>query len=301
MDNLYSTSYYQKISEIGGTKLFSFYLSNIKNRENIVNGIQKEKELHFGTYAPFWLPNFLVKNKDLKKLEDFLEEIIIKSKESKINSIFVKLAPNFYSENIASFLFLLEKKEFELFSSSLWQAIDLRNIKNIDEYVKILPHSSKKILNKYNPNDFFLKELSLLDKKKIEASYKLINNNRKRNGKKLKYSLSYLYKLVSNENKKVKIFNFFYRESHIASAICHVTQRDILYIANWGDYGHSNKYSVMYNFCLELIKYCINNNYKILDFGVSTSLSDENLNLFRFKNKLGCAPFSQKIYRIEFR
>ena len=50
--------------------------------------------------------------------------------------------------------------------------------------LKILPHSSKKILNKYNPNDFFLKELSLLDKKKIEASYKLINNNRKRNGKK---------------------------------------------------------------------------------------------------------------------
>jgi hypothetical protein len=55
----------------------------------------------------------------------------------------------------------------------------------------------------------------------------------------------------------------------------------------------------MYNFCLELVKFCLKNNFKILDFGLSTSLNNENLNLFIFKNKLGCNPFSQKIFRIK--
>ena len=299
MDNLYSTSYYQKISEIEDTKLFSFYLSKIKNRESIINGLQKKDELHLGTYAPFWLPNFLIKNKDLNKLNEYLEELISKSKKKKISSIFIKLAPNLYSKNITSFSFLLEKKNFQIISSSLWQAINLKNIKNINDYIEILPHSSKKILNKYNSDDFFLKEINLLDKKKLEDSYELINNNRKQIGQKLKYSFSYLKKLVSNENEKIKVFNFFYKEAYVASAICHITKKGILYIANWGDYGHSNKYSVMYNFCLELVKFCLKNNFKILDFGLSTSLNNENLNLFRFKNKLGCNPFSQKIFRIK--
>jgi hypothetical protein len=299
MENLYSTSTYQDISEIKNSKSISLNLFETYNREDLISGIQIKKELYFGTYAPFWLPNFLIKNKDLKKLEEYLDELIIKNKKNKISSISIKLAPELYSENIIPFSFLLEKKKFKKSSSSLWQAIKLKNFNNKNDYIASLPHSSKKILNKYNENDFHLNEINLFDEKKLESSYGLINNNRKKIGRNLKYSFKYLKKLVSTEKERIKVFDLLYQRKHVASAICHITAKDVLYIANWGDYGHSNKYSVMYNFCLELIKLCIEKKIKILDFGLSAGLKEKNFNLFRFKKKLGCTTYSQSIYKIK--
>lgn len=298
MENLYSTYNYQNICPQKNSKPIKFNIFDSSELQNIINGVLIGKNLSFGIFAPFWFPNFLEKTSDLDKLDKYLNEIIKLSIKLKVKSIAIKLPPEFYSNNIASFIYLLEVKKFKQTSLTLWQCLDLKNIKNKDDYIKFLPYSSKKILKKFNEKDFEMKLVNLLDNKKIKDSYDLINRNRNRKGNKLKYSFEYLKKIIFHEKEKITIFDLYYKNKIVASAICHLTYKNTLYVANWGDNVHNLKYSVMYNFCLELIKYCIQKKIYILDFGISTDLKNQNHSLFSFKKKIGCKSFVQKTYKI---
>jgi hypothetical protein len=98
----------------------------------------------------------------------------------------------------------------------------------------------------------------------------------------MKYSSSYLIDLMSNFEDQVKIFSIKIDSRLVAAAICHKTKENILYVASWGDYGHSLEYSPMYKFASELVGYCLENNFDYLNEFIDL-FCKTNKNLISFK------------------
>ena len=300
MDNIYSSKNFNDISDVKNSECISIRLFDSDREENLIHGLKVNNELFFGVYAPFWLPNFIHKTSDLIKLENYLDEIIRQVIKKKYKSISIKLAPDFYSKNVNILNYLIEKKKFKQQNNILCGYIPLFEIKNLNDYVNSLIYSSRRNLKRYNKNDFKIESINLDDEKKIKISYDLIDRNRKNIGKKLSYSFSHLKKLILAEKKKIQIFDFYYQKKHIAAAICHQTSKNILYVANWGDHkGDDLKFSVMYNFCYEIIKYCLEKKIEILDLGHSICNENHTDGNFQFKKNLGCTFAAQKLFKLE--
>ena len=301
MSNIYSTEAYCDISEIENAKTILFSLFNRLEPEYQINGLQIGGECTFGIYAPFWLPYFAYLTTDLSKLENYLVEVIRLCRERcAARSIKIRLPPVFYSESIECLNFLLEKKGFRCANSALWQAINISKFSSRSNYESILKYSSRKVLNKTRELNLCTDRLDNDNFDQISCAYDLINRNRNSIGLSLKYSKEYLLKFMSTHPGKISIFNLLLDGVPIAAAITHTPQKNILYIAAWGDYGHRLAASPMYQFASSLVEYCISNQFRYLDFGVSSDLDLFTPNLFKFKENIGCTATIQRTYSMIF-
>ena len=210
----------------------------------------------------------------------------------------IRLPPYFYDDSIEILEYLIKKYGFEEINSALWQMVDIKNHKSQTDYEESLRHSARKILKKTFLADVSLKEIAQTDHSSISHAYDLINENRNKNNTALKYSKNYLMKLISAFGTKIKIFTLQIDSNIVAAAICHKTAENIMYVASWGDYGHDLKFSPMYKFSSELVRYSIKKNYEYLDFGLSCDRDVENSNLLHFKKNIGCKTTSQRTFML---
>lgn len=298
MDNIYSTFEYQNISEISGHTPLHIRLFDSNEPYNQVYGFKFNNQGYFGLNSPFCIPNFIYQHSNLEKIEENFLEFFNACKKNSLEKIHIRFAPNFYQNSLTLTEFTLKKLGANLTNIGLWQSIDCKKLTDVNAYINSLKHSSRKILKKFGANHIHLDNLDLNDFQKIQSAYDLINKNRLNIGTQLKYSQAYLIKLIQTFPKKVKIFNLEIDGVIVAAAICHITQEKILYVAAWGDYGHSLNHSPMYNFALELVNFCIKEGIDYLDFGISSDLNLHTPNLHSFKQNIGCQTYLQNTYQI---
>lgn len=285
---IYSTKKYHEISLIG--ELEKFQIDNLEN----IYSFKNLNQALFGVYAPFWHPKFLKGNSDYLKLENILRELMLQIAKKNFKEALIRLPPNFYDPSIALFEFLLFKHGFFIENVALWQAICLKGYNSHDQYECSLKHSARKVLKKFSIDEVVFEKINNEDKKEVEVAYSIINANRMQRGIKLKYDLNYLLSLIESFPQIVNIFTLKINGQNVASAICHQTNDNILYVAAWGDSGHSLSASPMYTFSSKLVEFCLMHNYEYLDFGVSTDLNSDNEKLYSFKRNIGCKPYLQK-------
>ncbi len=301
MFNIYSSNRFQEISEIASITPIHFSLFDSHEIECQIYGLQLGNESTYGIYTPFWLPNFAYLLNDPIKLENYLLELIRLTKKANPNgSITIRFPPYFYCKTIQYLNFLLEKIGFQTINFALWQMIDIRQFNSQKNYENHLKYSSRKVLKKLQEKNSRLELLNFNDINGISCAYNLINRNRLSIGVNLKYSTNYLLNLINIYGEKIKIFNFLVDETPVAAAITHIPQDGILYIAAWGDYGHTLSGSPMYQFASALVKYCLDNDLKFLDFGISSDLKLYTPNLFKFKQNIGCDTTTQRTYKSNF-
>lgn len=299
MNNLYSTLKYNQISEIEGNTPLHIQLFGSIEPHNQVYGVTSQNQAYFGLNSPFWLPNFLYQYSNIEKIEDGFTELIEQCKKRSLDRINIRLAPYFYENSIVTSEFVLRKMGFSTTNNALWQTIPCQSISNKTSYIDSLKHSSRKAIKKFQGHSVSLVEVDLLDIKQVEAAYELINKNRLKINTKLKYTLSYLIKLIESFPANIRLFNLNVNDELVAAAICHVTQAKILYVAAWGDYGHELEYSPMYNFAAELVNLCLREEIHYLDFGISSDLNLYTPKLHSFKENIGCQTFPQHTFLLD--
>lgn len=296
IDNIYSSREFQKISEVPNTKEIHLTLFESNAEVNEIHGLTLNKTATFGLFAPFWMPNFLGRHSDIKILNDYVHNLIAQC-SSYANKIEIRLAPSFYNGNIDALKYLLQKNGFSISNVATWQYISLSGFKNAIEYESSLKHSSRKVINNFNKlYQSLMREVNLKDKGDVELAYSLINDNRKSLGTNLKYSFEYLLKFIEIEPTRIKIFTFNIDGQPVAAAICHITNKNVLYVAAWGDANHNLTQSPMYTFASNLVTFCLNNNIQFLDYGISCTLAEFAPGLFNFKKNIGCFSTLQETF-----
>jgi hypothetical protein len=279
---MYSSNKFLKIAP-----LENFTLEKIKiNNSNVkyLYSIAKDNELTFGIYAPFWYPKFIKKNLNDNQLYAIIENLINFKYKNKFKCIRLKLPPNFYNVNLLTFKDQIMKSGFKKKNNYLHSYISLNDYENVDKYINSLSPSSKNNINYYKKKiKFFKIDNSNYDD--LKSCYNLIQLNRNRKNLKLKYNYQYLKKLSENFTEKLKIFYLTDEKEKLASAICHHTQENIVYISNWGDF-HNYKRNINYYFYYCIFKYFKDLNFDYIDFGFTTSPSQENKGLYNFKSNL---------------
>ncbi len=298
MNNLYSTLKYNEISEVDGNRPLHFELFSSIEPYNQVYGVTSQNQAYYGLNSPFWLPNFLYQYSNIEKIEDSFAQLIEQCKNQSLDKITIRLAPHFYQNSIVSSEFILKKMGFNIVNTGLWQTIPCQSISNKTSYIDSLKHSSRKVIKKFKDHSINLVEVNNSDITNIETTYELINKNRLSINTKLKYTLSYLLKLIDSFPNNIRLFCLKVDEESVAAAICHITQDKIMYVAAWGDYGHQLEYSPMYNFAIELVDLCLQEGIHYLDFGISSDLNLYTPKLHSFKQNIGCETFSQNTFSL---
>lgn len=295
-ENLYSSREFQSISEVPNVEEIHLVLFDSKLAESDIHGLISNKVAKFGLLAPFWIPSFLKRHSDIKTLDEYIHNLIEQCSNFS-DGIEIRLAPSFYNSNIDTLKYLLLKNGFSVIESATWQCIALSDFKSEIEYETSLKHSSRKVINNFNKlYKGLMLEVDVKNISNVELAYSLINNNRKALGTNLKYSFEYLLKLIQIAPTKIKIFTFNVNDLPVAAAICHITDKDILYIAAWGDANHELTQSPMYSFASGLVKFCLDNHFQFLDYGISCSLAEFNPGLFSFKKNIGCFSTLQETF-----
>lgn len=295
MKSLYSTRDFCEISEVPNscTVEYGFALSN--NLELKFFGLKCGDISNYGIFSPFWDPKFL----ELSNIDEIgllVKKIIDVNLSSGIKVIKIKLPPSFYANGIDLAKFHLIKSGFKIIDYSLWQTLDLTSYKTFASYESSLKNSSRRRCREYDDDA----QLELIDNQSsLESVYDLIACNRIRLGTSLKYSTGYLYKLINTFPDRVRIFKFHVRGRYVAAAICHLTADDKLYVASWADDLHGLTHSPMYKFASNLVEYCIENEIRYLDFGISSSIGLFTPGLFKFKTNLGCFTSVQETFIYE--
>ncbi len=298
MNNLYSTLKYNQISEIEGNSPVHFELFESIEPYNQVYGAISQNQAYFGLHSPFWLPNFLYQYSNIEKIEESFIQLIEQCKNQSLDKVSIRLAPHFYQNSIVSSEFILKKMGFNIVNTGLWQTIPCQTISNKTAYIDSLKHSSRKVIKKFNDYSVSLIEVDRTAIKNIESTYELINKNRLKINTKLKYTLTYLIKLIESFPTSIRLFKLMVDEEFVAAAICHITQDKIMYVAAWGDHGHQLENSPMYNFAAELIDLCLHEGIHYLDFGISSDLNLYTPRLHSFKQNIGCETFSQNTFSL---
>jgi|LakMenEpi03Aug12_release.lakeMendotaPanAssembly.Ray.scaffolds.fasta_scaffold404152_2 hypothetical protein len=302
IENIYSSREFQGISEVPFTKEIHLDLLEAGFVENEIHGLLLDKTAKFGILAPFWIPNFLARHSDIKTLDEYVQNLIEQCSRY-AHHIEIRLAPSFYNSNIDTLKYLLLKNGFKVSDIATWQCISISKFYNELEYESSLKHSSRKVINNFKKNYLSsMKEIDLDDAESIELAYCLINDNRKTFGANLKYSFDYLLSLIRIEPTRIKIFTFNVDEYPVAAAICHMTDKNVLYVAAWGDANHELTQSPMYLFASCLVKFCLDNRIQFLDFGISCTLAEYTPGLFSFKKNIGCFSTLQEtfVYKKKF-
>jgi|GEM_PF-4906061 len=300
MENIYSTLAYQELSEVPNVQPVAHNLFGDQGKQSFVFGLKQHEVDFYGIYAPFWFPLFLAQNSDIKKLEECLDQLLQKTFfNNDTKKIIIRLPPYFYDESIEILSFLLEKNGFKQSNIALWQMMDLKGYDSKLSYTMKLKHSARKVLKKFDPADICLERVDVCDTGDIKLVYDIINQNRINIGTNIKYSLNYLLSLISQFEAYIKIFLLKVKSRPVAAAICHQSSKNVMYVAGWGDSGHSLEYSPMYNFAAELVGYCIEKKYEYLDFGISSDLDLYTPNLLKFKQNIGCQTTSQRTFCLE--
>ena len=96
-------------------------------------------------------------------------------------------------------------------------------------------------------------------------------------------------------------FGVFSQDSKdlIASSICIKVSDEVLYVFYWGDIPLESSHSPIIILSSFLYEFCLENKFKILDIGTSTSNGEPNYGLVRFKENIG---FKESLkYTMEFK
>lgn len=296
MNNIYSTHAYQQISELINATPVRLHLKSIDHPFNEINGNKTNNTLNLGLNAPYFFPNFLVQFREINKLSEILADLLEETRCLHLSSLNVRFPPSVFHNSIATMEYLLHSKGFRLTNVALWQTLHCHSFTSLEQYTDSLKSGAKKILRKFENLTHSCSEVDTSNITALENSYNLINQNRANIGTSLKYSFDYLVSLIDTFPNKIRIFDFSVDETVVASAICHSTETDILYVAAWGDAKHELKQSPMYAFAKALVGVCMRESIKFLDFGVSSDLNLQTPDLHKFKQNIGCSSAIQNTF-----
>ena len=289
--NIYSNTSFHNLNEDKKIILTEFKIKKDEKLYTTEYGLIKNNILYFGKFAPFWMPNFILKkNPDHQLFIDYILSMLKK----KYENLFINLAPEFYSHHLNE----LNKffiNNLKIYDQQTVQYLNIHEFDDMEDYLKKLSISSRQNV-KFFFNKLKLKIINLDNIEDIKSCYNIINKNRLSKNRCMQYSQNYFVNFSKVFKNKLHLLTLTHEGKSIAAAICHVTSNKIINIANWGDSSHHFKKSVNYFFFFKILEYFKNLDFEIIDFGISESTRNNNQGLVQFKKNVLCKRVTKNIY-----
>ena len=131
-----------------------------------------------------------------------------------------------------------------------------------------------------------------------KEGYDLLARNRARRNVKLSLSFNDLKKQSEMLPEYFLFASCFNTERVlIAYSVCVKLRDDLLYVLYWGEEFEKRAKSPVVLLCHELVEYSLSNGLRYLDVGISSVDGEVDLNLFGFKQRLGCMSCDKLIVR----
>lgn len=221
-------------------------------------------------------------------LTEFLDVAVQWCKQKHISALIIKHYPNCYDPDgsvlVQNALLI---NGFKINQSDTAQYISLHSVPHV------FNRSARIKINKCKKAGFKFSKLEITEIKEV---YDLIKNCKDRKGYPTNMTLEDLKDIISRFPERYLLFGVRNGEVLICASICVVVNQKILYDFSHGHCWEFRRYSPV-NFLVEgIYNFCIENNFKILDLGLSTSNSVLNIGLFNFKKRLGAQPSTKFSY-----
>lgn len=114
------------------------------------------------------------------------------------------------------------------------------------------------------------------------------------------HSLDELQKLKALFPDRIRLFGAFYEEQLIAGVVNFSVNNDVVlafYISHSEEYQHLRAVNLLF---YEIIKWCHENTFKYLDFGIFTVNMEPNFGLARFKENFGASGVFRDTFELDF-
>lgn len=262
--DIYFQLYDKKLKEVIGIFFVNYIDGSFVSQSN-------------GTFGGFFflINNFEVQNLFIKETLDHI--ICLKPKE-----IIVKMAPVFYDiHNFTNIANILLRRNFKIAEFNLNHFMKVKKTKF---YENIISKGNLKKLKKSHKK-YKLKEDCF---NKLEEIYNVLDINRKSKGNKLSLDFKSIQAICKSFQKYIKIFSVIdENEMIMATAFCIMINKKVLYVFYWGELPEVKNYSPVVFLSEAIFNFCKKNNYAFIDIGTSSIKSEPNIDLIKFKERIG--------------
>ncbi|TAE72748.1 MAG: hypothetical protein EAZ85_08905 [Bacteroidetes bacterium] len=230
---------------------------------------------------------FEIENINSSEFSLFIQEIKIFLQQKKVKSIHIKNFPMCYApEKVVLIENILFQHQFQLKNLEINFHIEL------DENIwQNLHLSQKRRYQKCVKNNFIFQK----ENKKIDLVFvhQFIQKSRERKNYPMTLNQEKFINLIQTFPQNFEIFSVKKDETFAALCVTIVMNEHILYSFYPADNVDFLSFSPLVFLFVELGKYAMENNFKLLDLGIATDKSVVNEGLFVFKKRLG-AKISSK-------
>jgi lipid II:glycine glycyltransferase (peptidoglycan interpeptide bridge formation enzyme) len=133
------------------------------------------------------------------------------------------------------------------------------------------------------------------------AFYTLLQHNLKiRHNVQPTHTLKELVQLKALFPNKIRLFGAYWADKLVAGVVNFEVNRDVVlafYISHSEEYQHLRAVNLLF---YEIIKWCNQNTFKYLDFGIFTVNMEPNFGLGRFKENFGASGVFRDTFELKF-
>ena len=291
---IFNASYFHAVNKSKVDKVH--YIIGADSKERFIFSFgELDKKFLAPFSSPFSNPISLKKNFSVEQAYGFVKGFIQYAKSNNAKSIDIYLPPSIYDfEFDSKFSNCLVNNGFKIEFLDINYSFLLNSI-NVSNYIETIEHNARKNLKKSIDSNLEFYKCELDSDKKL--AYSVIEKNRKSRG----FPLRMTYNQIETTNNVVNINYFLVKKDNqaIASAIVYDVCSDIALVVYWGNLVEYEEFRPINFLSYNLIQYYINNEYRILDIGISTEYGVPNYGLCNFKESIGCIASTKSKFHID--
>ncbi len=225
---------------------------------------------------------------------DCVEALIDHARKAGFNRIQMTLPPAIYQKRVSNYLdFALIKHGFSYKKRDVSSMLTIENTpeKNL-EYFRA---SHRTAVRKAIKSGVVIRESDAWP-----AFYSMLQHNLKiRHNVQPTHTLDELIKLKKMFPGKIRLFGAFWEDKLVAGVVNFEVNQDVVlafYISHREDYQHLRAVNLLF---FEIIKWCHQNAFKYLDFGIFTVNMEPNFGLGRFKENFGASGVFRDTFELD--
>ena len=239
---------------------------------------QEQKLVSLNT-SPFggFLTDRAIKKEDLYAC---LDEIYGWSKTQKIVTVVIRMFPDAYYPQLASLVKdVLLESQFEILYEDIAQYIPV----GAEQPMDLDTHKRRRL----RASDTLGYQFRILSAEALERCYELFVQSRINKGYPITMSLDALLEMFALFPDEYLLFGLFNDENVIAASVAIKVSDQILYCFYIGDDLGYRAHSPVTTLVAGIYEYCRENNFSMLDLGLSTDKGIVNKGLYNFKKSFG--------------
>ena len=221
---------------------------------------------------------------DFHTIEQFVQRITELLRRQGAKEILLSLEPSAHKPDIFAIVFnVLMRDGFLPINYELNYNLNITN----DNFISRIDYGAIKRLRKLERAGFQSKKISHTE---LSSVYDIISNNRERLGVPMSMRPDQLKEMIDAFPERVHLFATYRTSEYIdmvAAAICFQVAKKIMYVFYWGDVENMQSYSPVVMLASHIYSFCQENNFELMDVGISTLNSEPNYGLINFKRSLG--------------